>query len=160
MHLWVPPIASRKNCGPQAAQKFSRPHYRLNGNKIIRGGRYWNFSTIFGRMHLWVPPISSRKNCGPQAAQKLSRSHYRYCHHNRAYQPLLVIFIYMISDNIIHVWCYIHIYIYTLMYNISNVYIPVLTWFCLYMGKGSLLVADILAPLAKFIILHIPFSII
>ena len=144
MHLWVPPIATRKNCGPQVAQNLSRPHYRLNGNKIIRGGRYWNFSTIFGRMHLWVPPIASRKNCGPQAAQKFSRPHYRYCHHNRAYQPLLVIFIYMISDNIIQVWCYIHIY--TLMYNISNVYIPVFTWFCLYNIRQPV-VADYLATL-------------
>ena len=77
MHLWVPPIATRKKCGPQVAQNLSRPHYRLNGNKIIRGGRYWNSSTIFGRIHLWVPPIASRKNCVPQAAQKLSRPHYR-----------------------------------------------------------------------------------
>ena len=47
MHLWVPPIATRKNCGLQAAQKNSRPHHRLNGNKIIRGGKILEFFNDF-----------------------------------------------------------------------------------------------------------------
>ena len=109
MHLWVPPIATRKNCGPQVAQNLSRPHYRLNGNKIIRGGedigilQRFLAGCIFGYLRQPSEKIAALR---PQKKKK---------HHNLAYRPLLFIFIYMISilfkSDVIYIYIYIYIHL-------------------------------------------------
>ena len=107
MHLWVPPIATRKNCGPQAAQKLSRPHYWLNGKKLLGGediGILQRFlaGCIFGYLRQPSEKIAALR---PQKKN----------HHNLAYRPLLFIFIYMISilfkSDVIYIYIYIYIHL-------------------------------------------------